>query len=476
MMHNVSAFIGQLKWLYLKTRPRQLDNIQTFDEASRGPYGSLMFLFKASWNMATLGAIITILRLGFSPMVQAVIDLNPRQIPIPDQGVTFGFAHAYDRNVRPDDMGGRYPCCIEFNANWLILCPVIPSDPDMQSAMIKGLYDIKTNPLFNCSGSCSWDNRWISLGFKSVCENITTATLNTKSCIETPARRLYKRTILRCHMTTPSNITLATAYSNTEWGTEFCSNTTVLDVPNESTNNTDLIKVAILRSELNKKNYRELHTDITECTIRYVAYEYTDATAVGNNFSFRENRSFDLKWLAASNELPLDGWRPRGLITNPARDDVPELSSSPADLGALRDFLESETFRMNATSHGLGAFLGLQVNISQRFDNMASSMTEYLRSGPNMQLAKGNRIESVNFVNVNWYWLIGPAILELAALIFAIYTIVSNARKHKVPLWKSSALVLLACQYDQDEGLIRGTTETVAELENRAKSSRAKLE
>lgn len=106
-MYNVSAFIGQLKWLYLKARPRQLDSVQVFDGASRGPYGSIIFLFKISWNMATLGAVITILRLGFSPMVQQVISLEPRQIPIPDKNVTFGFAHSYNRSRYPGHNSGE---------------------------------------------------------------------------------------------------------------------------------------------------------------------------------------------------------------------------------------------------------------------------------------------------------------------------------------------------------------------------------
>ncbi|CAG7566181.1 unnamed protein product [Fusarium equiseti] len=416
MMHNVSAFIGQLKWLYLKTRPCQLDNIQTFDEASRGPYGSLMFLFKASWNMATLGAIITILRLGFSPMAQGVIDPKPRQVPIPDERVTFGFAHAYNRNVNPDMMG------------------VMPPDPYMQSAIIKGLYDIKTSPIFNCSGSCSWDDRWVSLGFKSVCENVTTATLDTMSCDDDTARLTNKGTPQLCNMTTPSDIKLFTAYSVTQWGTEFYSDTSVLSAyPNQFSDTTDLIRVAILRSELDY-NYREVYTDVTECTISYVTYEYTGAIADGNKFSFGRTRVIDLKWLDAEEEEErvkgeeedqLDPYWPRRLISKPARADVPEFVSSRVDEGALTDFMKTETFRMNATSHGLGAILGRQVNVSQRFDKIAS---------------------------------------------------MSNARKHKVPLWKPSALVLLACQHDEDEGRIRGTTETVAELEKRAKSSRAKLE
>ncbi|RFN47154.1 hypothetical protein FIE12Z_8610 [Fusarium flagelliforme] len=109
MMYNVSAFIGQLKWLYLKARPRQLNSVQVFDGASRGPYGAIIFLFKVSWNMATLGAVITILRLGFSPMVQQVISLEPRQIPIPDENVRFGFAHSYNTSRRNGDNGETPP-------------------------------------------------------------------------------------------------------------------------------------------------------------------------------------------------------------------------------------------------------------------------------------------------------------------------------------------------------------------------------
>ena len=107
MMHNVSAFIGQLKWLYLKAGPRQLDRVQTFDEASRGPYGSILFLFKVSWNMATLGAVITILRLGFAPLAQEVISLQPRPVYVPDQNAFFGFTHTYDRDGRIGHNGGE---------------------------------------------------------------------------------------------------------------------------------------------------------------------------------------------------------------------------------------------------------------------------------------------------------------------------------------------------------------------------------
>lgn len=103
-------------------------------------------------------------------------------------------------------------------------------------------------------------------------------------------------------------------------------------------------------------------------------------------------------------------------------------------------------------------------------------MTDYLRSGTNEKLAQGVRRQSQIFVSIRWCWLIGPGVLELAALVFAVCTIVGTARKHEVPLWKSSALVLLNCRHDMSSGIIQGEFWDVKELEKTAKVSKARLE
>lgn len=105
MMHSVSASISQLKWLHFKTRPRRLFNLEAFDEASRGPYGSVKFLLSVKWNLATIGALITLLRLGFAPFTQQVIDLHPREVVTPDSNAAYGYTHAYDRRVGPVERG-----------------------------------------------------------------------------------------------------------------------------------------------------------------------------------------------------------------------------------------------------------------------------------------------------------------------------------------------------------------------------------
>ncbi|KAJ4118965.1 hypothetical protein NW768_010708 [Fusarium equiseti] len=467
MMHNVSAFIGQLKWLYLKAGPRRLYSVQSFDEASRGPYGSILFLFKVSWNMATLGALITILRLGFAPLTQEVISLQPRPVYVPDQDAYFGFAHTYDRDGRVGHNGET------------------PPDPQMQSAMIKGIYDIQTAPIFNCSGTCLWNGSYMSLGFTNVCKNVTVSTLKTISCtnatghsVSTSSSGPPQEGLVKCNMTTPGGIILSTQQRFPYLLTMFRSNTTVIDSGNGSS--PDIMSIAIYRTARDDA-YRPSEIDITECTVSYAAYEYTNARANGSVFSFESIKTMDLEWALTDNEN--NKGDSRRLLSIDPKDNIPEMYSYWLDERALTEFFQSETFQLEyiegyegSFKHGLSAVLGGETSLPEAFHNMATSMMDYIRSGPNTKLARGTRVDTEIFVLVRWYWLIGPGLIELASLLFAVATIVSNDRKHKVPLWKSSALVLLACSHDEDEGLITGTTESVVEIEKKARDSKVRLE
>lgn len=74
----VAECISQLKWIYFEN-PTRLSQLQTFDDASRGPWGSLMFLTQAhTTSMASIGALITLLALAFEPFAQQVIEFPSR--------------------------------------------------------------------------------------------------------------------------------------------------------------------------------------------------------------------------------------------------------------------------------------------------------------------------------------------------------------------------------------------------------------
>ncbi|PKY05922.1 hypothetical protein P168DRAFT_317427 [Aspergillus campestris IBT 28561] len=73
LIYAISASIGQSKWIWFN--PGQpLQDLQTFDDASRGPLGSTTLLFgRTITSVASLGAAVTVTGLAFEPFVQQVV-------------------------------------------------------------------------------------------------------------------------------------------------------------------------------------------------------------------------------------------------------------------------------------------------------------------------------------------------------------------------------------------------------------------
>lgn len=74
MMKPVVECLSQLKWLWFIRKSRRLNNFQSFDDASRGPTGSLALLGKlGGLHLASLGAAITVIAIAFGPVSQQVV-------------------------------------------------------------------------------------------------------------------------------------------------------------------------------------------------------------------------------------------------------------------------------------------------------------------------------------------------------------------------------------------------------------------
>ncbi|KAK0719166.1 hypothetical protein B0H67DRAFT_608176 [Lasiosphaeris hirsuta] len=74
LIFSVSAILGQLKWDWYEWKPRRLDHLETFDEASRSPLGATKLLLgKTAFSIASIGATIIILALAVDPFVQQVV-------------------------------------------------------------------------------------------------------------------------------------------------------------------------------------------------------------------------------------------------------------------------------------------------------------------------------------------------------------------------------------------------------------------
>jgi hypothetical protein len=95
----VAEGISQLKWTYFQQRPQRLYDMQIFDDASRGPLGSMTML----WNMniralvASTGAILTILSLAADPFAQQILSYPSRMGKASNITATIGAATSFDR-------------------------------------------------------------------------------------------------------------------------------------------------------------------------------------------------------------------------------------------------------------------------------------------------------------------------------------------------------------------------------------------
>lgn len=92
----VASCISQLKWIHLVAAPRPLREVQVFDDASRGPWGSLELIWKlhARTKLATWGSIITIMTLAMGPFTQQLLSYPSRSVI--DGRATYYTGHVYD--------------------------------------------------------------------------------------------------------------------------------------------------------------------------------------------------------------------------------------------------------------------------------------------------------------------------------------------------------------------------------------------
>ncbi|KAJ3533765.1 hypothetical protein NM208_g2603 [Fusarium decemcellulare] len=465
MMHSVSESIAQLKWLHFKKRPQKLVDFEKFDEASRGPWGSIKFIFGKNWNLAILGAFITIARLFFAPLTQEVVAYPERTVNVSDSSVTFGYAHEYNRNLSGS----------MFN-HWM---SSMPHDAQMQSAIFQGLYNISSFQKFSCPGACKWDESYISLGFKTTCENVTVATLRSEKC---------ERQI--CNMTTPGGIHLSTHHVDTDLQTTFrlnASSTMDDETAQEMPENfPDLVNFAVYRAT-SDGNFTATNINVTECALSLTAYEYSDGQANGDDFHFGRKEEISLPHKRWNIDVGSEKFKSTLWVNASKSEGLPKLSIGWADIKALQFFFQSEMISTEwidgsykNKNPGISAALTGDVDLPARFEIMATSMTDYLRVGPNHKIAKGKRIDKETYVSIRWYWLAGPALIELAAWAFAIATMVSNRKSRNVPLWKSSALAVLACRHERRVGdevdWIRSDVKDIREIEKTAENTSAKLE
>jgi len=97
LLMPVCACLSQLKWLWYTHNTKSLQDFQTFDIASRGPWGALQLLFRLKfWHMASVGCLLTLMSLPSDAFVQQSVSFPPRVHPQHNSTATLPYSQHFD--------------------------------------------------------------------------------------------------------------------------------------------------------------------------------------------------------------------------------------------------------------------------------------------------------------------------------------------------------------------------------------------
>ncbi|KAK8071191.1 Zinc-binding oxidoreductase protein [Apiospora hydei] len=156
----IAECIGELKWIHFKD-PHPVRDFARWDAATRGPWGSLMLIFKHPLNiLGVLGATLTIVALAIDPFAQQVMGFQSCLEPVDGALVTIPRANNYTRgdvqySLGTPSVGGPMTAALYSG----LLNP-----PDNASSLI---------PTLCPSGNCTFRNdQWGTYTTLAMCASV----------------------------------------------------------------------------------------------------------------------------------------------------------------------------------------------------------------------------------------------------------------------------------------------------------------
>ncbi|KAH7127201.1 hypothetical protein B0J11DRAFT_567909 [Dendryphion nanum] len=436
----VTQCISQLKWLYFEESPRPLINMQNFDDASRGPFGALLFFPKVFFSknkskavrVAAIGCLVTLATLALEPFTQQVIGFRDRIVLIDDgtEIARFSVSNGYDTGAT--SLTGLFT-------------PEL-TDDDMQGSLLAGIFSktIDTNRYETCSSSnCTWPAA-SSLSICSACHNVTAA--SKKECTDPKVDIMISPR--QCNFTTPGGIKLGTqrgraqsaqfyyTMANVSCQTEFSSTRNTTGMSNDAI----LARIGILRDPALRQvpGYPDNAT-ISECEIFWCKTTYAPVSGMANSSQHTNTTRERLIYEGAPARFRIAMDR-----TNSSRYSLNQINIQGIKAlltGLFTTDLASELSPLNKRENfNVARLVHRAPDLDELFDSITLAMTAELRSSSrNTTEVSGQAWRNETYIHVRWGWFALPvAIFSMTVLLF-ITTVVMNRRIDGM-LWKSSLL------------------------------------
>ncbi|EHK45371.1 hypothetical protein TRIATDRAFT_174938, partial [Trichoderma atroviride IMI 206040] len=476
LLATVSVCLSQEKWNHFNNRARRLQDLNIIDRASRGPLGSIQMLFSVSWGVATVSAVVMILSLLTDSFVQQVVSFQPGNIYAHQDGsATFGHAVSYSSGLN-------------FNWGRSVHDELIATNPDLESAFFRGIWQTSWPSGVNCTSNCTWDQSYYTIGFSNTCADVTKETLASLQCSDNRTITLPYDNPAPCNLTTPQGLHFP--FVPNSGGSAMAITSIGWDLGTNSTENLDgrsLSKSAfwswnrndidLISMSLHLKPMLQNST-VVECTSSIVVYKYSNISFISNNLNIGASEKTPLgKVSGTTTMLPPECvsnncfWADTLLWWNNTSPEIPHISISGTDLSIVARLFRSQAFSgsVGLGSQSVGSTTafgnGSLETVSGVLDNIAQSLTDMIREKGAVQVAQGLTSQAVVYMRVQWLWLILPIALQVFGVLALIGALVERRQTKDVPLWKGSALAVLYHSVDKD-GVLGTRVRDLQELED----------
>ncbi|KAK0644276.1 hypothetical protein B0T16DRAFT_447977 [Cercophora newfieldiana] len=417
----LSSGLGQLKWMRFKQGYAPLSDMEDFDNASRGPLGSLILLLHRRGGVAgSFGAFVVVLVLLLSPLTQQIVAYPMRTVELPSGATT-------------------------YRALTYSLIPTLP----IKSAVYHGLsleeHKPRFSPPFECpSGNCTF-GEIETLGVCSSCLDMTEYL--AQLCNAHPSNSTATN-LPACSWVLPSGATLNTSV-------EVFSLTS--SIPSVSASYSTLMRLSFLGVDQKGGNDRQPWAK--QCTLS-ACVQRLDSRVRDGVFEETLISSF------TNSSVPLSGGDKEAAVvmTSPVSQDVFTLpaSSRTALQSALVSLFQNGSVSRMDVSKGSNDDEILQAfyqyasppssspspsnnnNIEALISAIATSITTALRSTPpNNAPISGTTTTNETFIKVRWGFIAIPVICVTLSGIFLVLTAWEAGKDEGAELWKGSVLAAM---------------------------------
>ena len=513
----IAEGLSQLKWQRFED-DRPLDELARYDEASRGPMGSLRLLWRLRLQhpLTSVGAFAVIFAIITDPTTQQIVQYYDCTLLLEGAQASLPRTNVYIGQGRHAGAGLR------------------TIEPPLQAAINAGIFSPGRAVSSRCdTGNCTFPDIYHTLGYCSSCTDVSEqVVVNSSYRDDKSLGRVTNKTF---HLPSGTQLFQSTPV--------FRNPIDVLTVSSHDRRQIDLLKGPVPPDNcVNPSATGAWSCDdyaAATCSMNFCVRTYKSIVSAGNLEETLISQTglpnvigqatsgvFFLSLIdtscissgertalqAAGYEMPVGTpWLPyknatfKPLERPPLNASFPESMLERNCVYSVDGFLDSSLWSVflkdffNGTVKGLpsvaiqGDILrydgpqNLQViynfgnvtfeNIEQTFANISNSVTNYLRQNGNVnhsEPALGQVNQNRTCIDVRWAWLSFSVIQVMITLLFFTAMVVETSSKgNPVPIWKSSPLALLYHGFERQPTHAGG--ERLREMERAARGTLVSL-